>query len=222
MKLELWNNSEDEYGYIVEESCVKRRVFLENHTLIDGLDYTEINTLYCLYLNEITKENMTIDVNEFLFNISRDWFNIIPCVNRYVELSDYIVFNHINNNFESLMDDYSDSAERYIELFDDEGNPIILGEFEFAFRRKLNLHEKYEVKVETDKEEYLYKIRDCGNFLYIKSNPALKCDKGIIISKSAAEYLKNTAFVTEISITCGEINIIHVKEYEQKKKTNYL
>ena len=223
MILELWSNNEEEYGYIVDEDCVKRRVFLENHTLIEGLDDSDLNTLIMLHFKEIIDRKELFDINKFLVNTSRDWFTITHCVNKYVEFSDCIVFNHITNKFESIWDDYSKSTERYIELYDDEGNPIILGEYEFMFRRKLDIKEKYALQVECNKEDYLYKTKDFDNFLYLKSNPELNCTKGIVLSKSAAECLMNTTFVTQTTITCsGGILTIKERQYEQKKKTNSL
>ncbi|MGD9566824.1 MAG: hypothetical protein AB7V48_00630 [Sedimentibacter sp.] len=190
MELELWSNKEDEYGFIVDVSNIKQRIYLENHTLIDGLDITEIEILDDIYKNELN-ESQTFNKKEILLKIASDWFNTIPYVNRYIELSDYIVFNHNSNKFELLSEKYSNSAERYIEFYTEDGKPIILGEFEFNIRRRLDLEDGFAVKVENYKEEHLYKIRKCKSYLFIKSDLNLGVKQGIIISKSAVKSLLN-------------------------------
>lgn len=182
MELELWSNKEDEYGFIVDEFNVKQRVYLENHWLLEGVDVTEIETLNTLYVKELFKMN-TLDIKEALFKVSRDWFNIIPYINRYINLSDCIIFNIKNSKFELLNDDYTRFAERYIESYTDDGDPVILGEFEFDMHRRLNLEEGFAIKVETYKEEHLYKIRESNSYLFIKSDLNTGIKRGIILGK---------------------------------------
>ncbi len=191
MELELWSNKEDEYGFIVDESNIKRRVYLEEHTLLDGLDVAEIEILEAIYEKELLNENRAFDKSDILLIISRDWFNAIPYINRYIELSDFIVFNHSSNKFELLFEKYSNSAERYIESYTEDGKPIILGEFEFNIRRRLNLEEGFAIKVENYKEEHLYKIMECNSYLLIKKDLNLGVEHGIILSNSAAKSLLN-------------------------------
>lgn len=191
MELELWSNSEDEYGFIVDEFNVKKRVYLDNHTLLEGIDVTEIQTLNIIYEKELLKDMKKLDGKEVLFNVSRGWFNLIPYVNRYINLHDCIVFNHNNNKLELLIDKYSDSAECYIESYTDDGNPIILGKFEFDMCRRLSLEEGFTVKVETYKEEHLYKIRESNSYLFIKSDLNTGIQKGIVLGKSATCSLRD-------------------------------
>lgn len=192
MELELWSNSEDEYGLIVEEFNVKKRVYLDNHTLLEGIDVTEIEILKTIYTKELSNNMKLVDSKEVLSNISRGWFNLVPYVNRNINLYESIVFNHNNNKLESLVNEYLDSAECYIESYTDDGNPIILGEFEFDIRRRLNLEEGLAIKVETYKEEHLYKIRGSNSYLLIKSDLNIGIKKGIILGKSAAcSLMKN-------------------------------
>ncbi len=186
MELELWSNSEDEYGCIVDEFNVKKRVYLDNHTLLEGIDVTEIQTLNTTYEKELLKDMKKSDSMEVLFNVSRGWFNLIHYINRYIYLNDCIVLNHNNNKLESLIEKYSDSAECYIESYTDDGDPVILGEFEFGIHRKLNLEEGFAIKVEIYKEEHLYKIRGSNSYLFIKSDLNTGIRKGIILGKSAA------------------------------------
>lgn len=192
MELELWSNEEDEYGIIVDLSDVKRRVYLENHTLLYGLDVTEIEILDVIYAKELLNEANAFNKKEILLKISRDWFSTIPYVNRYIELSDYIVFNHSSNKFEILSEKYSNSAERYIESYTEDGKPIILGEFDFFLKRKLNIEDDgFAIKVDNYKEGHLYKIKGCNNYLFIKSDITTSIRKGIVVSKSAANSLLN-------------------------------
>lgn len=191
MELELWSNNEHEFGLIVDEVIVKKRVYLENHMFLEGVDVNEIDTLNALYNKELLKKKNTLDNMEFLMNLSRNWFNLTSYFNRYLEISDGIVFNHNNNRFESLVNTYSSNAERYIDSYDEEGDPIILGEFEFAIRKKLNIEDGLEIKSEAFKEEYLYRINESDNYLYIKTDLTLGVRMGIIISKPAANYLLN-------------------------------
>lgn len=191
MELELWSNNEHEFGLIVDEVIVKKRVYLENHMFLEGVDVNEIDTLNALYNKELLKKKNTLDNMEFLMNLSRYWFNLTSYFNRYLEISDGIVFNHNNNRFESLVNTYSSNAERYIDSYDEEGDPIILGEFEFAIRKKLNIEDGLEIKSEAFKEEYLYRINESDNYLYIKTDLTLGVRMGIIISKPAANYLLN-------------------------------
>lgn len=185
MELELWSSSEDENGFIVDEFNVKKRVYLDNHTLLEGIDVTEIQTLNTIYAKKLLKDMKKLDSKEVLFNVSRGWFNLIPYINRYINLHDCIVLNHNNNKLESLIEKYSDSAERYIESYTDDGDPVILGEFEFDMHRRLNLEEGFAIKVETYKEEHLYKIKESNSYLFIKSDLNTGIKKGIILGKSA-------------------------------------
>lgn len=195
MELELWSNSEDEYGFIVDEFNVKKRVYLDNHTLLEGIDVTEIQTLNTMYTKGLQKDMEKLDSMAILFNVSRGWFSLIPYVNRYINLHDCIVFNHNSNKLESLIDKYSDSAECHIESYTDDGNPIILGEFEFDMRRRLKLEDGFAIKVETYKEEHLYKIRESNIYLFIKSDLSTGIKKGIILGKSAACSLMENGIV---------------------------
>lgn len=191
MELELWSNYEDEFGYIADESNLKKRVFLENHVIIEGIDVSDIEILNNLYIIEFRK-NKDLDSMDFLINLSRNWFSLKSYLNRYIELSDSIVFNINRNNFESLIDTYSSSAERYIESYDEENSLVIYGEFDFQLRRKINTEEKgCAIKVEDYKEEHLYKIKEYDAYLYLKSYLSTDVRKGMIISKSAANYLLN-------------------------------
>lgn len=192
MEVELWRNNGDEYGIVIEDNIVKQRVYLENHVLLEGIDVSEIDTLNTLYIKELFKKKEALDNMDFLIDVSRDWFSITSYINRYVELTDCIVFNYGNNKFESLNEKYSDMSERYIEAYDEDGNLIIIGEFDFLIKRKLNIEEEgLAIKVEIYKEEHLYKINESDNYLYIKSDLSIGIDKGIIIGKSAANYLLN-------------------------------
>ena len=89
-----------------------------------------------------------------------------------------------------LIDTYSCIAERYIESYE-EGNLINLGEFEFSIRKKLKIEEGIEIKSETFREEYLFKIRESDNYLYTKSDLSTGITKGIIIGKSSLNSLLN-------------------------------
>ncbi|GEM_PF-4308727 len=191
MELEVWSNSEDEFGLIIDEVIVKKRVYLDNHMFLEGVDISEIDTLNTLYNKELLKKKNTLDNMEFLMNLSRNWFSLTSYFNRYIEFSDGILFNHNNNRFESLVNTYSSIAERYIDSYDEDGNPIILGEFEFTTRKKLNIEDGLEIKSEAFKEEYLYRINESDNYLYIKTDLTLGVRIGIIISKPAANYLLN-------------------------------
>lgn len=191
MELELWSNSEDKFGLIIDDSIVKQRVYLENHMFLEGVDISGIDTLNALYNKELLKKKNTLDNMEFLMNLSRNWFSMTSYFNRYIEFSDGIVFNHNNNRFESLVNKYSSIAERYIDSYDEDGNPIILGEFEFAIRKKLNIENGLEIKSEAFKEEYLYTINESDNYLYIKTDLTLGVRMGVIISKLTANYLLN-------------------------------
>lgn len=191
MELELWSNSEDEFGLIIDDSIIRQRVYLENHMLLEGIDVSEVDTLNALYNKELLIKKCALDNMDFLMNLSRNWFSLTSCLNRYIEFSDGIVFNHNNNRFESLVNTYSSIAERYIDSYDEDGNPVILGEFEFTTIKKLNIEDGLEIKSEAFKEEYLYKINESDNYLYTKIDSTLGVRRGIIISKPAANYLLN-------------------------------
>lgn len=191
MELELWSNSEDEFGLIIDDSIVRQRVYLENHMFLEGVDVSEIDTLNALYNKELLKKKNTLDNMEFLMNLSRSWFSLTSYFNRYIEFSDGILFNHNNNRFESLFNTYSSIAERYINSYDEDGNPIVFGEFEFTTRKKLNIGDGLEIKSEAFKEEYLFSIDENDNYLYTKIDLTLGVRRGIIISKPAANYLLN-------------------------------
>lgn len=189
MEVELWSYSEDEYGFVVENDNVKQRVYLEGHTLLEGIDASEVDVLNTIYIKELLGKK-DLDETNFLITLSRNWFSMTSCVNRYIELSDNIVFNHKNKKFELLIDTYSCIAERYIESYE-EGNLINLGEFEFSIRKKLKIEEGIEIKSETFREEYLFKIRESDNYLYTKSDLSTGITKGIIIGKSSLNSLLN-------------------------------
>lgn len=191
MELELWTNSEDEFGYIINDDIIKRRVYLENHTLIEGIDVSEIDTLNALYNKELFKKDNNLDTMDFLVNISKNWFNIICFFNGYKEFDDCIVFNHNDNKFESLVDTYSNIVEKYIDSYNEEGSPIILGEFEFQIRKRLNIDESFNVKIEPFYEEYLYRIKGSNSYLYEKHDLSLGVKKGIVIGKYEANSLLN-------------------------------
>jgi hypothetical protein len=194
MELELWSNSEDEFGLIIDDSIVRQRVYLENHMFLEGVDVSEIATLNALYNKELIKKKNTLDNIEFLMNLSRNWFSLTSYFNRYIEFSDGIVFNHSNNRFESLVNTYLSIAERYIDSYDEDGNSIVFGEFEFTRRKKLNIEDGLEIKSEAFKEEYLYKINESDNYLYTKIDLTLGVRRGIIISKPVANYLLWTTY----------------------------
>lgn len=189
MKIELWSYSEDEYGFLIEDDNLKQRVYLENHALIEGVDASEVDLLNEIYSKEQLKKNDNLDNMDYLLYLSRNWFSVTSYFNRYIELSDCIVFNHNINKFESFIDTYSNIAERYIESYDEDGNPITLGEFEFPIRKKLEIEEGVEIKSETFKVEYLFRINETDNYLYKKSDLLTGNSKGIILNESAVNSL---------------------------------
>jgi len=194
MNLELWSNEVDGFGYIVDEIDIKKRVFLENHTLIAGKDVSDISELNDLYIKESLKKKQTFDTMEFLFEIGRGWFNSIPYYNKYIEVDDYITFNHDNCKFESLIDSYSKYAERFIETYNEEGKPIILGEFEFNINKKIDIEEnsKKIILKNSNEETYTYNLIDCNNYLIIKSDLLSGVEKGMMLSEyELKDYIEN-------------------------------
>ncbi len=191
MDLELWTNNENDFGFIIEDDFIKRRVYLENHMLLEGIDASEVDTLNLVYAKELLRKKKPLDNMDFLKNEFRDCFNVNSYTDSYAELSDCIVFNQINNMFESLIIKYSDSAERYIESYDEDGNPIILGEFEFLIRKKLSVNQGIEIRIETFYEKYLYVINGSDSYLYTEFNLSAGVKKGMIVSELEAICLLN-------------------------------
>lgn len=194
MNLELWCDSQEEFGYIVDVTCTNKRVYLENHTLIVGVDAADIILLNDFYNKELLEKKKAFDIIEWLFEIGRGWFNIIPYCCRYINLDNYIVFNHNNNKFESLIDTYSKYAEQFIETYNEDGKPIVLGEYEFKMRIKLCINEdsKSLISRNSHEEEHIYQLFNTDNYLVIKSDLFTGVDKGLVISASMKDdYIDN-------------------------------
>jgi len=194
MNLELWSNEVNGFGYIVDEIDIKKRVYLENHNLIDGKDVTDISELNDIYIKESIKKKQTFDTMEFLFEIGRGWFNSIPYYNKYIEVDDYITFNHDNCIFESLIDSYSKYAERFIETYNEEGKPIIVGEYEFNFNKKVVIegNSKKIISKNSCEEIYTYNLIGCNDYLIIESDLISGVEKGMILSGyELKDYIEN-------------------------------
>ena len=67
MNLELWCDSQDEFGYIVDVTCTNKRIYLENHTLLVGVDTADIILLNDFYNKELLEKKKAFDIIEWLF-----------------------------------------------------------------------------------------------------------------------------------------------------------
>lgn len=192
MNIELWSKENDKHGLVIDVSHIKQRVFLENHTLLKGLDVSEVDTLNFIYKKTLFTETKTLDNMEFLIEISTGKSNLISYLNRYLEIAECIVFNHNNNKFESLIEKYSGFSERYIEVYNEYRNPVILRRNDFCNISKLIIDTTgCNVSVDKYEDKRLYKIQDSKKYILIDSNSNSGIKKGVILSEFEAKRLFN-------------------------------
>ncbi|MDF2882014.1 MAG: hypothetical protein K0R54_2571 [Clostridiaceae bacterium] len=89
------------------------------------------------FINYRIEKKKAFDIIEWLFEIGRGWFNIIPYCCRYINLNNYIVFNHNNNKFKSLINTYSNYTKKFIKTYNEDKKPIILKKYKFKIRIKI-------------------------------------------------------------------------------------
>lgn len=189
MKFELWGNNIDEFSYLFDKEDIVLKVYLEDHMLISGVDVSDINILRNMFEDGLKKEGSDIDIKGFLLYLSRDWFNALTCNNIYIDLEDCIVFNFKKRKFESMLDDYCNCADKYVETYDEEFNLVTYSENDFNFAMEVEVNEDSQLMVASSVyyEEFVYTIKGSQNYLIVKDDLSHGVRKGLIVRESEVE-----------------------------------
>lgn len=189
MLVELWGNSLNEFCYLFDKEDITMMVYLEDHALINGIDVADMHILNNLFTKELFKNGKDVGMRDYLLNLSRGWFSLISCNNMYVNLVDYIVFNHKKKRFESLLDTYSNCAEKHVESYDEDFNAVIYSENEFNIAKEIEVNEDSQlILLETDYlEEYVYTIKNSENFLIVRDDLTHGVRMGLIVKEGELE-----------------------------------
>ena len=193
MYFELWGESLDGFCKLYDKEDIMMRAYLEDHIIIEGVDVADKYILTNVYAREMLLSNRAINPVDCVFKISKGWFSVVKCNDIYVNLVDCIVFNCKEEKFESLLNTYSDCAEKYVETYDEDFNVAVYSENVFDVVKEVEVNEGSQLMLlKTDYfEEYIYTVKNSDCFLIVKDDLTHGVREGLVVREEELdEYIQ--------------------------------